>query len=189
MQPTSQHEITQLLIAWSQGDQAALEKLTPLVYQELRRLARRFMQRERQGHLLQTTALVHEAYLRLIDQSHVSWQNRAHFYGVAAEMMRRALIDFARAEHNAKRGGGTIRVSLGEAAGRAQQRDVELVALDDALKTLSTLAPRQSRVVDLRFFGGLSNEEAAEVLGVSPATVRHDWSLAKAWLYRELSKL
>jgi RNA polymerase sigma factor (TIGR02999 family) len=188
MESDSKHEITQLLIAWRQGDQAAQERLMALVYQELRRQARRFMQRERQGHLLQTTALVHETYLRLIDQSRVSWQNRAHFFGVAAEMMRRVLLDFARAERNAKRGGGTIRVSLGEAAGATEPREVELVALDDALKALSALAPRQSRVVEMRFFGGLSNEEAAKALGVSPATVRHDWSLAKAWLYRELSK-
>jgi RNA polymerase sigma factor (TIGR02999 family) len=146
------------------------------------------MQRERQGHLLQTAALVNEVYLRLIGQNRVSWQNRAHFYGIAAKLMRRVLVDFARTEGAGKRGGKTILVSLAEAAGAVEQRDVELVALDEALRTLSTLAPRQSLVVELRFFGGLSNEETAEALGVSSATVKHDWSLAKAWLHRELSK-
>jgi len=158
-----------------------------LVYQELRRQARRFMQRERQGHLLQTTALAHEVYLRLVGQNRVSWQNRAHFYGIAANLMRRVLVDFARMEGKAKRGGKTIRVSLAEAAGAVEQRSVELIALDEALQSLSALAPRQGRVVELRFFGGLSNKEAAEALGVSTATVKNDWSLAKAWLYRELS--
>lgn len=188
MSPSSHEEITGLLRAWSQGDRAALEKLTPLIYGELRRRASRYMQRERRDHLLQTTAVVHEAYLRLMDQRRVSWRNRAHFYGIAAELMRRVLVDFARAQYNAKRGGREIRVPLDEAAVAAEQRGVDVVALDDALKALAAVAPRQSRVVELRFFGGLDVEKTAQVLGVSPATVRHDWSLARAWLYRELGK-
>jgi len=184
--PSSQ-EITQLLIAWSHGDQAALEKLTPLVHDELRRLAQRYMARERHGHTLQTTALVNEAYLRLIDQESRQWQNRAHFFGVAAQMMRHILMDYARTQHRMKRGGEAIQVSLAEAAGISQGRASDLLALDDALTALATLNARHSQVVELRFFGGLSLEEIAEVLKVSVGTVRRDWSLAKAWLYDELS--
>ena len=182
----STHDITQLLVDWNQGDQAALEALTPLINQELRRLAKRYMAGELQGHLLQPTALVNEAWLRLIDWRNVEWQNRAHFFGLAAQLMRRILVDFARARDREKRGGGALRVSLSEAANVPSQRSAELVALDDALQTLEKLAPRQARMVELRFFAGLSDEESAEALNVSVGTVRRDWSLAQAWLYREL---
>ena len=188
MAATSSHEVTQLLLAWSHGDQAALDQLIPLVYEELRRLAKRQMGRERPGHTLQTTALVNEAYLRLIDSSQVHWQSRAHFFAISAQLMRRILVDFARARHNLKRGGQTPRVSLTEALEVAPEREADLVALDDALQTLAALDPRQSRVVELRFFGGLSVEEAAEVLKVSPETVKRDWRLAKVWLLRELGR-
>src|SRR5215510_7095547 len=185
--PSSQ-EITQLLLAWSDGDQAALEKLTPLVYAELRRLAKGYMFGERPGHTLQTTALINEAYLRLIDWKNVRWQNRAHFFGVSAQLMRRILVDFARSRHYAKRGGQVHPVSLEEAAVVSQERDADLVALDDALNTLAAIDPPQSQVVELRFFGGLSVEETAEVLKISPRTVMREWSLARAWLYRELNR-
>jgi RNA polymerase sigma factor (TIGR02999 family) len=181
-------EITQLLLAWSQGDRSALEQLIPQVYEELRRLARRYMGQERAGHALQTTALVNEAYLRLIDSSQVRWQNRAHFFAVSAQLMRRILVDFARSHHNLKRGGEAQRVSLDEALVVSEEPGADLVALDDALSALAGLDRRQSQVVELRFFGGLSVEEAAEVLKVSPTTVRRDWTLARAWLHRELSK-
>jgi RNA polymerase sigma-70 factor (ECF subfamily) len=181
-------EITQLLVAWSEGDQAAMERLTPVVYAELHRLAARHMAGERPGHLLQTTALVNEAYLRLIDWKNVKWQNRAHFFGMAAHMMRRILVDFARNQGREKRGAGAIRVPLSEATDAASPRSADLVAIDDALKTLETLDQRQSRVVELRFFGGLSLEETAAALGVSVGTVRRDWSLAQAWLYKELNR-
>ena len=185
----STHEITQLLVAWNQGDQAALEALTPLINKELRRLAKRYMAGERQGHLLQPTALVNEAWLRLIDWQNVEWQNRAHFFGLAAQMMRRTLMEYARAQHREKRGGREgIQVSLSEAANVAEERSADLIALDDALQTLEKLDPRQARVVELRFFGGLSQEEAAEALNVSVGTVRRDWSLAEAWLFRELNR-
>jgi len=184
----SPEEITQLLIAGSNGSQDALERLFPLVYVELRRLAHRYMSRERPGHTLQTTAVVHEAYLRLIDQKHVQWQNRAHFFAIAAQMMRRILITHAQSRTYAKRGGGAFKVSLDEAAILSQERAGELLALDEALKSLTALDPRRSQVVELRFFGGLSNEEIAEVLKISPNTVTRDWNVAKAWLYRELSK-
>lgn len=179
-------EVTQLLLAWSDGDRGALEKLAPLVYEELRRLARRYMAGERAGHTLQTTALVNEAYLRLIDGSQVRWQNRAHFFAVSAQSMRRILVDFARAKRNLKRGGGAEQVSLDEALVVSPERGADLLALDEALERLAALNPRQGRVVELRYFGGLSEEEVAEVLRVSPRTVRSDWSLARAWLYREL---
>jgi RNA polymerase sigma-70 factor (ECF subfamily) len=188
MTPPSTHEITALLLAWSQGDQAALEKLTPLVYQELHRLAQREMGRERPGHTLQTSALVHEAYLRLIDSSRLQWQNRAHFFAVSAQLMRRILVDFARARHNLKRGGRAQQVSLDEALVVSAGPEANLVALDEALDALAALNRRQSRVVELRFFGGLNMEETAEVLKVSPETVKRDWRLAKVWLLRELSK-
>ncbi len=184
----SDQEITQLLIAWSQGEQAALDKLMPLVYGELRRIARRCMGRELPGHTLQTTALVNEAYLRLIDADQVQWQNRAHFFAISSQLMRRILVDFARSHHNLKRGGDAPRMSLDEALVVTQERGADLVALDDALTALAALDPRQSRVVEMHYFGGLSVEEIAEVLQVSVATVRRDWRLAKAWLHRELSK-
>lgn len=183
-----QKRITELLVAWGNGDQASLEKLTPLVYSELHRLARHYMGRERPGHTLQTSALVNEAYLRLIDWKGVQWRNRAHFFGVSAQLMRRILVDFARSRGYAKRGGAAREVSLDEAAMVSGRRGADLVALDEALNTLESLDARQSRVVELRFFGGLKLEEIAEVLEVSVATVRRDWSLARAWLHRELSK-
>jgi len=182
------HEVTQLLIDWSNGSQDAAEPLFPLVYEELRRLAHRYMRRERPGHTLQTTAVVHEAYLRLIDQKHVQWQNRAHFFAIAAQMMRRILITHAQSHSYAKRGGGAFKVPLDEAAILSQERAGELIALDDALKSLAVFDVRRSQVVELRFFGGLSNEEIAEVLKISPNTVMRDWNVAKAWLYREMSK-
>jgi RNA polymerase sigma factor (TIGR02999 family) len=188
MATPSTQEITQLLVAWNNGDAAALEQLTPLVHAELHRLAKRYMAGERQGHILQTTALVNEAWLRLIDWQNVEWQNRAHFFGLAAQMMRRILVDFARAQHREKRGGEALQVSLSEAANVAEEQGADLVALDDALQALEKLDPRQARVVELRFFAGLSLEETAEALNVSVATVRRDWSLAEAWLFRELSK-
>jgi RNA polymerase sigma factor (TIGR02999 family) len=179
-------DVTHLLAAWRQGDREAQAHLLPLVYDELRRLAHRYLQRERPDHTLQATALVHEAYLRLIDQRQAQWQNRAHFFGLAAQMMRRILIDHARQQHAAKRGGAEQKLSLDEAVWVSAERATDLVALDDALTRLAVLDPQQSRIVELRFFGGLTIEETAEVLGVSPATVKRDWSMAKAWLYREL---
>jgi len=184
----STHEITQLLVAWNQGDQAALDALSPLINRELHWLAKRYMAGERQGHLLQPTALVNEAWLRLIDWRNVEWQNRAHFFGLAAQIMRRILVDFARARRREKRGGGEIQVSLSEAANVASGRSAELVELDDALQALEKFAPRQARVVELRFFAGLSDEESAEALKVSVGTVRRDWGLAEAWLFRELNR-
>lgn len=184
---TSPQAVTQLLVDWGNGDRQALEKLTPLVYQELKRLAARYLRRERREHTLQSTALVHEAWLRLIDQNHVHWQNRAQFFGIAGEMIRRILIDHARNRQAAKRGDGAIKLSLDEALGAPDRRDFDLVALDDALKDLAKLDPKQGKLVELRFFAGLSIEESAEVLGVSPATVKREWAAAKAWLYRELN--
>lgn len=186
MSTPSKQEITQLLVAWSHGDRAALEELAPLVHDELHRIARRYMAREGPGHVLQTSALVNEAYMRLIDWEDARWENRAHFFGVSAHLMRRILVDFARSRHYAKRGGEAVQVSLGEATAVSPERTADLVALDDALSALAELDARQSRVVELRFFGGLSHEETAEVLGVSVGTVRRDWSLARAWLYSEL---
>jgi RNA polymerase sigma factor (TIGR02999 family) len=182
------HELTQLLIDWSNGSQDAVEQLFPLVYEELRRLAHRYMRRERPDHTLQTTAVIHEAYLRLIDQKHVQWQNRAHFFAVAAQMMRRILITHAQSYAYAKRGGGALKVSLDEAAILSPARAGELIALDEALKGLAIIDVRRSQVVELRFFGGLNNEEVAEVLKISPNTVTRDWNVAKAWLYREMNK-
>jgi RNA polymerase sigma-70 factor (ECF subfamily) len=178
--------ITSLLVAWGQGDQHAFDVLAPLVQQELHRLAVRQMAGERPGHILQPTALVNEAYVRLVNRHNVKWQNRAHFFGVAARMMRCILVDAARARGRAKRGGDALQVSLADVLNVAVPHTQDLVALDDALKTLEALDPRQSQVVELRFFGGLSLEEAAEALRVSVGTVRRDWSLAQAWLYREL---
>ena len=180
-------DITRLLLAWNNGDEAALEELTPLVYQELHRLARRYMGRERSGHTLQTSALVNEAYLRLIDWKNVRWQNRAHFFAVSAQLMRRILVDFARANAYAKRGGGAPHFDLEEVAVVSPDRGTDIVALDEALTSLAALSPRQSQVVELRFFGGLSLEETAEVLKVSIGTVRRDWSLARAWLHRAVT--
>ena len=180
-------EITQLLVAWGEGDESALADLTPLVYEELHRLAHCYMGGERPGHAMQTTALINEAYVRLIDWKNVRWQNRAHFYGVSAQLMRRILVDFARSRGYLKRGGGARAVTLDDAAVVADDQGADLVALDEALSSLAELDARQSRVVELRFFGGLSVEETAEVLKVSPGTVRRDWSLARAWLHRELS--
>ena len=183
----SAQNVTQLLAAWSGGDQAALEALTPLVHQELHRLAARYMAGERPGHILQATALVNEAYMRLVDWKDVRWQNRAHFFGMAAQIMRRVLVDVARSRDRAKRGGAQLQVSLSEAAlVPAAAESVDLVQLDEALGRLEALDPRQCRVVELRFFAGLSLEETAHVLDVSVGTVRRDWSLARAWLYREL---
>lgn len=184
---TSPRELTQLLIDWSKGDQAALDKLVPYVYDELRRLARHYMRRERPGHTLQTSALVNEAYLRLVDQS-VSWQNRAHFLGIAARLMRHILVDHARSHNYAKRGGGAEKVSLDQAADLAQARASDLIALDDALKSLAEMDPQQGSIVELRFFGGLTIEETAEVVGLSHATVEREWSAARAWLRREMSR-
>jgi RNA polymerase sigma factor (TIGR02999 family) len=179
--------LTQLLVAWSDGDGAALDELFPLVYDELRQLARRRMRRERQGHTLRTTALVNDAYLRLVDQRQVRWQNRAHFFAIAAQMMRRILVDHARAKNYEKRGGGAAHVPLEEAAVLAEGRASEILALDEALRALAEIDPRRARVVELRYFGGLSNEEIAEVLKISPNTVTRDWNMARAWLYQELS--
>ncbi len=179
--------LTELLVAWSDGDQKALNDLFPLVYDELRQLARRHMRRERRGHTLRTTALVNDAYLRLVDQRQVRWQNRAHFFAIAAQMMRRILVDHARAKRYEKRGGGAAHVPLEEAAVIAQGKEAEIIALDEALVALAEIDPRRARVVELRYFGGLSNEEIAEVLKVSPNTVTRDWNMARAWLYQELS--
>jgi RNA polymerase sigma factor (TIGR02999 family) len=175
-------------MAWSEGDQAALEKLVPQVHAELYRLAKRYMGQERAGHLLQTTALVNEAYLRLIDWKNVSWQSRAHFFGISAQLMRRILVDFARSRDYLKRGGEAQHVSLEEAAVLIQEKEADFVALDDALNSLAAIDPRKGKIVELRFFGGLSVEESAEVLGISPRTVKREWSLAQAWLHRELSR-
>jgi RNA polymerase sigma factor (TIGR02999 family) len=186
MTKPSTHEVTQLLQAWSDGNAEALDQLVPLVYGELHRLASHYMRGERPGHSLQITELVNEAYVRLVDWKSVRWQSRAHFFGVAAQMMRRILVDFARSRHYAKRGGETRRVSLSEAAGISAERGEDFIALDDALQSLAAIDERKGRIVELRFFGGLSVEETAEVLKVSPRTVMRDWSLAQAWLYREL---
>jgi RNA polymerase sigma factor (TIGR02999 family) len=184
----SPQEITQLLLAWGDGDESALAALTPLVYRELRRRAHRYMIGERAGHTLQTTALVNEAYLRLVNSKDVRWQNRAHFFAVSAQLMRRILVDFARSRGYQKRGGVAQQVELDEAAVVADDRGTEMVALDEALKALAELDARQARVVELRYFGGLSDAETAEVLKVSVGTVRRDWTLARAWLNRELTK-
>jgi RNA polymerase sigma factor (TIGR02999 family) len=185
--PASPNDITQLLVDWSKGDKLALDGLMPLVYDELHRIAGRYLRREREGHTLQTTALINEAYLRIVDQNRVNWQSRAHFFGVAAQMMRRILVDHARSHLYAKRGGGAQKLTLDEAIATPQERDLDLVALDDALTTLAQVDPQQSRIIELRFFGGLTIEETAEVIGISPATVKRDWNMAKAWLYGELS--
>lgn len=181
------HSVTQLLIEWRNGDETALDRLIPLVYAEMRRLARYYMRGERSGHTLQTTALINEAYIRLVDHKGMRWQNRAHFYAVAAQAMRRILVDNARSRNYAKRGGGAQMVELDEAAVVAQELAAEMIALDEALNELAVLDPRQSKTVELRYFGGMSVEETAEALGVSPVTVMRDWRAAKAWLLRSLS--
>ena len=181
-------EVTQLLINWSGGDRAAFDQLVPLVYDELHRLAHRYISREHAGHTLQTTALVNEAYLRLVDQKRMRWQNRAHFFAIAAQMMRRILVDYARKRRYAKRGGELLRVSLAEAEGLSQERAADVAALDEALESLAEIDPQQARVVELRFFGGLTIEETAEVLGLSRDMANREWATAKAWLYREMSK-
>jgi len=179
--------VTEFLRAWSDGDRVALDHLIPIVYDELHRLARRYMRGERPGHSLQTTALVNEAYMRLVDYKNMKWQNRAHFFAVSAHLMRRILVDHAR-RHNLKRGGGVHHVSLDDTAIVGGERDADLVALDDAINLLAKLDPRKVQVVEMRFFGGLSVEETAEVLKVSAITVMRDWSTAKAWLYREITR-
>ena len=188
MKNSASPQITQLLLAWGGGNQAALEELMPLVYDELRKVAARHLRRQRPGHTLQTTALVNEAYLRLIDSSQVRWQNRAHFFAISAQLMRRILVDFARSRSNLKRGGGAEQVSLDEALVITPERGADLLALDDALTRLAELNPRQAQVVELRYFGGLNEEESAEALKISLRTVQRDWNLARLWLYRELSK-
>jgi RNA polymerase sigma factor (TIGR02999 family) len=181
-------EVTQLLVAWGQGDQAALDSLIPLVYQELRRLAHRYMTGERPEHTLQTTALVNEAYLRLVDCRRVRWQNRAHFFAVSASLMRRILVDFARSRRYQKRGAGAQPVSLDENLDLSPQKSAGLVAIDEALNALGAFDPRKSKVVELKFFGGLTTDEIAEVLQVSPQTVLRDWKLARSWLLREMKR-
>lgn len=184
----SQNQVTQLLLDWGNGDKAALDKLVPVVYQELRRLAAYYMRRERPGHTLQTSALVNEAYMRLVDYSQMRWQSRAHFFAVAAQAMRRILVEHARKRHFAKRGGGAVKVSFDEAAIVSQEQASELVALDDALTSLEAMDQRKARIVELRYIGGLNIEETAEVLAISPATVQREWRAAKAWLYREIKE-
>jgi RNA polymerase sigma factor (TIGR02999 family) len=182
------HEVTGLLLDWNNGQPEALEQLMPLVYDELRHIAKRYLRKEREDHTLQTTALVHEAYIRLIDQKQANWQNRAQFFGVAAQMMRRILVDHARGHQADKRGGGAAKLSLDEAIEIADQKEVDLIALDEALNQLAQLDEQQCRVVELRFFAGLTVEEVAAVMKLSPATIKREWSMAKAWLHRELSK-
>ena len=184
---SAQPNITELLAGYGRGDKEALDRLMPIVYDELRRQAARYLRREQAGHTLQTTALIHEAYVRLVDQRNVQWQNRAHFFGIAAQLMRRILVDHARTKKRVKRGGSGVRVSLGEANVAARGEDLDVVALDEALNRLARIDEQQSRVVELRFFSGLTVEETAEAMGISPATVKRDWSMAKAWLHRELS--
>jgi len=180
-------DVTGLLNRWGEGDQEALDRVMPLVYDELRLQAARYLRRERAGHSLQTTALIHEAYLRLVDQRNAHWQNRAQFFGLAAQMMRRILVDHARAKKRAKRGGSDVRVSLNAATAIVNAPDLDLVVLDDALNRLAEIDLQQSKIVELRFFSGLNVDETAAVLAISPATVKRDWSVAKAWLRREIT--
>jgi RNA polymerase sigma factor (TIGR02999 family) len=187
MNPSSQ-SVTQLLIDWRNGDQTALDRLMPLVYEELRRIAGHYMRNERKGHTLQTSALVNEAFLRLVDHENIELANRAHFFSVAAQAMRRVLVDYARSRNYQKRGGAARHVSLDEAAMVTKEHAAEMIALDDALEALAKIDERKCRVVELRYFGGLSVEETAEALGVSIQTVGRDWSTAKAWLLREMSR-
>jgi RNA polymerase sigma factor (TIGR02999 family) len=185
MNAQGQAGVTRLLAQWADGDRKAMEDLLPLVYDELRRLASSYLRRENPGHTLQSTALVHEAYLRLVDQD-VNWQSRAHFFGIAAQMMRRILVDHARAKNAEKRGDGACKVTLEEGLLSTESRDVDILALDQALTRLAEFDKQQSQIVELRFFGGLSIEDTAEILKVSPATVKRDWAMAKAWLFREM---
>ncbi len=187
MEPTPRNDVTELLVAWSNGNQAARDQLMGVVYDELHRLARRYMRRESPGHTLQTSALLNEAFLRLVDQKNVQWQNRAHFFGIAAQMMRRILVDYARSRNYEKRGGGARALSLDESLIVSDARNEEVVNVHEALERLTEFDSRKGQIVELRFFGGLSIEETAEVLGVSPGTVMRDWTLAKAWLRREMS--
>lgn len=187
MASSLQHEVTQMLLAWNEGDETALARLVPHVEAELHALARLYLSRERPGHTLQATALVNEAFMRLVDTKSIHWQNRAHFFGITAQVMRRILVDHAR-RRNQKRGGDLLRVSLVEAGNVAAERDTGVIELDDALKMLAAFDPRKSQLVELKFFGGLSEEEIAEVMKLSLRTVQRDWSLARAWLYKELSK-
>jgi RNA polymerase sigma factor (TIGR02999 family) len=180
--------VTELLADWTDGDQEALDKLIPLVYDELRRLASRQLRRERPEHTLQTTALVHEAYLRLVGQRNANWQNRAQFFGVAAQLMRRILVDYARTHKASKRGGNYRRISLSEGAILTEERDTDLTELDEVLDRLAGIDPQQSRVVELRIFGGLTVEETAEVMGISPRTVKREWSMARAWLHQQIKR-
>jgi len=184
---TSSHEVTELLVDWANGNQSAADRLMPRVYDELRRLAHHYMKQERPGHTLQTSALVNEAYLRLIDQKQANWQNRAQFFGIAAQLMRRILVDYARRRRYQKRGGDAQQVDLDEALIVSPTRSAQVVALDESLNELAQFDPRKSQIVELRFFGGLSIEETAKVLGVSPGTVMRDWTLAKAWLRKEIN--
>ena len=185
---TSPEDVTKLLVDWGNGDGAALEKLMPLVYDELRRLAARYLQKERPDHTIQATALVHEAYMRLVDQREVRWQNRSHFFAIAAQMMRRVLVNYAVAQQAEKRGGKKIKISLADLADLPDEKNLEIVALNAALDKLAAMDERKSRLVELRFFGGLTMEETAEVMGVSLATAKRDWTMARAWLYREIRK-
>lgn len=186
--PTSREAVTQVLLEWNLKGSDAAERLMPLVYDELRRLARHYLQKERSDHTLQATGLVHEAYLRMVDQTSTTWQNRAQFFGVAAQIMRRVLVDHARAHQAVKRGGVREKLEFDEALAPADERTVDLVALDDALQDLVTFDPRKSRIVEMRFFGGLTMEEIGEVLSISPRTIRREWRVAKAWLRREIMK-
>ena len=184
----SSDQVTQLLVRWRGGDRQALDALMPLVYAELRRLAHYYLQRERSDHTLQSTALVHEAYMRMLGQKLPDWQNRAHFFGVSARLMRQILVEYARGHQAAKRGGDAYKVTLDEGALVAQKTDVDVVLLDDALQDLAKLDEQQSRIVELRFFGGLSIDDTSEVLGISPATVAREWTTARIWLHREISR-
>jgi RNA polymerase sigma factor (TIGR02999 family) len=179
-------EVTRMLLDWGGGNQDAPARLMPIVYEELRQLAHQYLERERADHTLQATGLVHEAYLRLVDQSTTTWQNRAHFFGVAAQVMRRILVDYARTHRAEKRGGNWDKLAFDEALAPSEERSVDLIALDDALKDLLALDPRHSQIVELRFFGGLTNEEVGEFLQISPRTVKREWRMAKAWLRREI---
>jgi RNA polymerase sigma factor (TIGR02999 family) len=181
-------DVTALLLDWGKGNHEALNRLTPLVYDELRQLASRALGRERGDHTLQSTALVHEVYLKLIDQERAQWNDRGHFFAVSSKLIRRILVSHARARNSSKRGGGQTRLLFDDGIALPSHRDVELTALDDAIESLTQFDPQQGRIVELRFFGGLSIEETARILGVSPATIKRDWNVAKAWLYRELSK-
>jgi len=189
LQQDSSHPVTELLVRWREGDRQALDALMPLVYTELRRLAHYYLQRERSDHTLQSTALVHEAYMRLAGQNPPQWQNRAHFFGIAAHVMRQILVEYARAHGAAKRGGASVcKLTLDEALEVQQKIDVDVIALDGALDRLSQMDPQQARIVELRFFAGLTIEDTSEVMGVSPATVKRDWTSARAWLHREIAR-